>query len=186
MRDETFPPCADVGRDKGSQIQSLQEVSDDGVRPEEVGLERGIPLTSMHTICIILLVMPPPSQALALKKLHSRRQKLLAPLLNSDPLLIGTLCDVYRRCGNPYCHCSKKASHLQTLLLYPDKQGKRRCRFVRQQDAEKLRKLWMRYRECRKALREIQTLNQQELRLLRVQIHKRRFQFSVRDNSEKD
>ena len=186
MRDETFPPCADVGRDKGSQIQSLQEVSDDGVRPEEMGLEGGVPLTSMHTIYIILLVMQPPSQALALKKLHSRRQKLLAPLLNSDPLLIGTLCDVYRRCGNPYCHCSKKASHLQTLLLYPDKQGKRRCRFVRQQDAEKLRKLWMRYRECRKALCEIQTLNQQELRLLRVQIHKRGFQFSVRDNSEKD
>ena len=110
--------------------------------------------------------------SLTLRTFQKRRQILLEAMMGSEPLIIGTVYDVLRRCGNPYCHCADKPGHRQTLLLYIEK-GRRYCRFVRQKDVEWVRKAWKRYKESKGALREIRTLNQRELQLLKVQMRSR-------------
>ncbi len=108
----------------------------------------------------------------ALEDLWRRRKELLEILLAQTPVLVGTVYDTLRKCGNPTCHCAEQPTHRQTLLLFK-KAGHRRCRFVRQEDAEDLRQAAQRYRDWRKALREFQTLQTRERGLLKGQILKR-------------
>lgn len=123
--------------------------------------------------------------ALRIKALRVRRGRLLRQLFGRQPIAAGNVYDVLRRCGNPTCHCAAKPKHLQTLWIYVDK-GRRRCRFVRQKDRERVRQAWRRYGNCRKALKEIRALHIKELGLLRVQIRLRAMRFTLGDNSGKD
>jgi hypothetical protein len=108
----------------------------------------------------------------ALEDLWRRRKELLEILLEETPVLIGTVYDTLRKCGNPTCRCVERPTHRQTLLLFT-KAGRRRCRFVRQEDAAALGQAAQRYREWRKALREFHTLQNRERGLLKGQILKR-------------
>ena len=107
----------------------------------------------------------------ALEDLWRRRKDLLEILLEETPILIGSVYDTLRKCGNPTCHCAEHPTHRQTLLLFK-KGGQRCCRFVRQEDADELRQAAGRYRDWRKALREFQTLQNRERGLLKGQILK--------------
>jgi uncharacterized protein YjiS (DUF1127 family) len=118
-----------------------------------------------------------------LQALQKRRRALLREMLRPDPLIVGTVCEVLRRCGTPTCHCAKTPGHRQTLLLYGEG-GRRTSRFIRSQDVAQVRRAWQRYRRFREALRELRTLNTRELQLLRVQITLRQVQFPVGGNSE--
>ncbi len=118
-----------------------------------------------------------------LRALQKRRRALLREMLRPDPLIVGTVCEVLRRCGTPTCHCAKTPGHRQTLLLYGEG-GRRTSRFIRSQDVAQVRRAWQRYRRFREALRELRTLNTRELQLLRVQITLRQVQFPVGGNSE--
>lgn len=113
----------------------------------------------------------------ALKALRARRGALRQQLSRPEPIVTGNVYDVLRRCGNPSCHCALKPGHRQTLLIYVDK-GRRRCKYVRRQDAAWVKRAWQRYRDCRKALGKIRTLNQRELRLLRVRMQQRRINYN--------
>jgi hypothetical protein len=97
-------------------------------------------------------------------------------MARTEPILSGNVYDVMRRCGHPSCHCAAKPGHRQTLWIFTEK-SRRRCRFVRRQDTEWVKRAWRRYGECRKVLREIRALNQRELTLLRVQIRERRVDY---------
>lgn len=108
-----------------------------------------------------------------IKALETRRRALLRTLTQGEPIVIGNVYDVMRRCGNPSCHCAVKPGHRQTLLIYVE-DGKRRCKFVRKADADKIKGAWDRYRECKKALREFRALQKRELEVLREQIQARR------------
>jgi hypothetical protein len=108
----------------------------------------------------------------SLEDLWRRREELLRVLLAAEPVLVGTVYDTLRRCGNPTCRCAERPTHRQTLLIFT-KAGQRRCRFVRQADAASLRQAAERYRAWRHALREFQTLHIRERGLLKVQILKR-------------
>jgi hypothetical protein len=108
--------------------------------------------------------------------LKAQRRALLSTLAQSQPIIVGNVYDVMRRCGNPSCHCAAKPGHRQTLLIYVDN-GKRRCKFVRQADAEWVKQAWERYRECKKALREFRALQNRELGVLRAQIQARRISY---------
>ena len=107
-----------------------------------------------------------------LRALQKRRWTIFKTLTQAKPLIIGTLYQTLRRCGNPTCACAKEPTHLQTLLMVVHK-GKRRCQFVRQEDLPKVRQAWDHYKEFRQALREIRALNQKELRLLGVQMKRK-------------
>lgn len=112
----------------------------------------------------------------SLKTLQAKRRTLLRQMTRREPIVVGNVYDVMRRCGNPSCHCAAKPGHRQTLLIFTEK-GRRRCKFVRRRDADRVKRAWQRYRECRKAIREIRALNQRELALLRVQIQTRRIHY---------
>lgn len=101
-----------------------------------------------------------------------RREEILKILLADEPLLIGSVYDTLRRCGNLTCRCADRPTHRQTLLIFT-KAGRRCCRFVRQAEAESLRQAAERYRLWRQALREFLTLQNRERALLKVQIRKR-------------
>jgi len=107
----------------------------------------------------------------SLEDLWRRREELLELLLSDEAILVGTVYDTLRRCGNPTCHCAQRPSHRQTLLIFT-RAGQRRCRFVRQAEAESLRLAANRYRAWRKAFREFQTLQNRERVLLRGEIRK--------------
>lgn len=117
-----------------------------------------------------------------LKALHKRRLAALKLLLRKQPIVVGNVYDVLRRCGKASCHCAVKPSHRQTLLIYTEK-GHRRCKFVRRQDAARIRQAWLCYGECKKALRELRTLNNKEMGLLRVQLRLRDVRATVGGNS---
>ena len=105
-------------------------------------------------------------------------------MLRPEPLIVGTVCEVLRRCGNPTCHCAKAPGHRQTLLLYGEG-GRRTSKFIRQRDVDWVRRAWRRYRRFKEALRELRALHIRELQLLREQIRLRAAQFPVGDNSGK-
>ena len=113
-----------------------------------------------------------PKQWVSLKDLWLRREELLRILTASHPVLIGTITDTLRRCGNPTCHCAEKPSHLQTLLQFK-KKGRYVCRYVRHDNADALRQAVQLYHNWRDALKEFQALQIQEIRLMKVQIQKR-------------
>jgi len=111
-----------------------------------------------------------------LRDILEKRKKLIDRLIISGPLVVGNVYDVMRRCGNPYCHCAVKPGHRQTLLIYTQK-GHRHCKLVRRNDEERIKQAWQNYRNYRKALGEIRTLNQRELSILRAEIKNRRFRY---------
>lgn len=112
------------------------------------------------------------------KSLERERQALAAALLRLEPLILGSVYDVRRRCGNPYCHCVAKPTHRQTLLIYVEG-GRRRCKFVRRQDAPKAHKLCECYRNCKTALKRIRTLHKRQEQLLKVHIRLRGVRFPL-------
>ena len=112
------------------------------------------------------------SPANKIQALVTQRQALLGKLAQGQPIIVGNVYDVMRRCGNPSCHCAAAPGHRQTLLIYVDN-GKRRCKFVRQADAEWVKQAWEGYRGCKKALREFRALQKRELAVLRAQIQAR-------------
>jgi hypothetical protein len=122
--------------------------------------------------------MSESSQDLAsrIAALDARRRALLRKLTGGDPIVVGNVYDVMRRCGNPSCHCAAKPGHRQTLLIYVE-EGRRRCKFVRRDDADRIKEAWARFRECKKALREFRALQKQELEVLRAQIQARRISY---------
>src|SRR5665213_1416973 len=93
----------------------------------------------------------------SLKKLWQHRDELLRILTADHPVLIGTVTDTLRRCGNPACHCAEKPSHLQTLLQFK-KDGHYVCRFVRQENAQAVHQAAQLYRDWREAMRQFQAL----------------------------
>ena len=116
------------------------------------------------------------SLANKIKALNAQRRTLLSKLAQGRPIIVGNVYDVMRRCGNPSCHCAAKPGHRQTLLIYVDN-GKRRCKFVRQTDAQWVKQAWESYRGCKKALREFRALQKRELVVLRAQIQARRISY---------
>lgn len=116
------------------------------------------------------------SLARKIAALQARRRALLGKLAQGEPIIVGNVYDVMRRCGNPSCHCAAKPGHRQTLLIYMEG-GRRRCKFVRRDDAERVKRAWQRYRECKRALQEFRALQKQELEVLRAQIQARRLSY---------
>lgn len=107
-----------------------------------------------------------------LRALQKRRWALFKKFTHPKRLLIGTVYDVLRRCGNPSCACAKTPTHRQTLFMSV-RQGKRRCQFIRQEDLPWVREASGHYKEFRQAFCEIRALNRKELKLLGVQMKRK-------------
>ena len=102
-----------------------------------------------------------PRVVLNQSKQGSGLNQIWRVLTADHPVLIGTVTDTLRRCGNPTCHCATKPSHLQPLLQFK-KDGHYVCRFVRQENAEAIHQAAQLYRDWREAMREFQALQIEE------------------------
>jgi len=107
-----------------------------------------------------------------LASLQAEHRSLLRLILRKDELAIGTVYKVHKRCGSPYCHCRKGPGHPHTFFMFTEK-GKRRCKFVRQSDVQRMKKAAERYKKCREALRRIKSIHLQEIKILMDLISKR-------------
>ena len=101
-----------------------------------------------------------------LKELHGERRRLLQTLVQDYAVAIGSVSVVRRKCGNPNCHCASGAGHPQTLFLYKDESGRRRCKLVRKADEKKMHRAGERYRKCREALKRLRAIDAEEKQLL--------------------
>jgi len=97
---------------------------------------------------------------------------LLRELLADQEIVLGTVSEVQARCGKSGCRCARGEGHPQVRLLYAEG-GRRRCKLVRKDDESRLRRAGLRYRRLKVALRDLATLDSQELRILRVILSKR-------------
>ena len=100
-------------------------------------------------------------------ELQKQRKRLLRRLTQDQEMAIGTVSEVYRKCGNARCRCAKGEAHLQTIFLFNDeKQGRRRCKLVRRADEARLLKAEKRYREFRQDLKQLRAIDKQEKQIL--------------------
>ena len=103
----------------------------------------------------------------SLRQLHQQRRRLLRRLTREQNLAIGTVSVVYRKCGNPNCHCATGSGHPQTLFLFKDqKESRRRCKLVRRADESWMLQAGERYREFREDLKQLRAIDQEEKRVL--------------------
>ena len=101
-----------------------------------------------------------------LRDVEARRAGIVDELAQTDPLIIGSLSEVQRRCGKPFCHCAARPGHAQAILMSIDG-GRRRCQVIRQADLPAVRRTVERYRAFRKGRRRLSTLDAKVRALLK-------------------
>jgi hypothetical protein len=101
-----------------------------------------------------------------LDQLQKERRRLLRRVAGSNPLAVGSVSVVQRKCGNPHCRCSQGKGHPQTLFLFKDTAGKRRCKLIRRADEQRILKAGLRYRMFRQALKELRAIDKREKQIL--------------------
>jgi hypothetical protein len=102
----------------------------------------------------------------SLRKIQIERRLLVRRLTRAQEMAIGSVSVVQRKCGKPNCHCAQGGGHSQTLFLFQGEDGRRRCKLVRQGDADRLLRAGDRYREFRATLRKLRALNKREEQIL--------------------
>ena len=103
----------------------------------------------------------------SLRRSQKERRRLLARLTKEQELAVGTVSEVYRKCGNPRCHCADGLGHRQILFLFNDeKEGRRRCKLVRRADEKRLIRAGEAYRQFRGDLQQLRAIEQEEKRIL--------------------
>jgi hypothetical protein len=86
---------------------------------------------------------------------------------SEEPLAVGTVSRLKRKCGNPGCHCAAGDGHMQTIFLFKDQsKGKRRCKLVRKSDEDFMLRASEKYRNYRECLKELRTIDKQEKQIL--------------------
>lgn len=106
-----------------------------------------------------------PDPRRRLRLLEARRARLLETLLDSAPLLRGSLSRVMRTCGKPTCHCARKPGH-PVWVLATSVDAARRCQVVRQDDVSAVAGRVAVYRAFRTALTEILAIQKEQKALI--------------------
>jgi len=101
-----------------------------------------------------------------LRSLAQRSAHLLDALCDDEPFLVGSVSLVKRTCGKPTCHCATTPGH-EAWVLATTRDARRRCQVVRQDDVEEVRRRVARYTSFRKALRELNAIQQELKTVLR-------------------
>ncbi len=102
-----------------------------------------------------------------LRALQKERQRLLRRLTGEKELAVGTVSAVPRKCGNPRCRCARgEGGHEQTLFLFMDKNGWRRCKLVRRADEPRMHRAGKRYRQFRQDLQRLRAIDKREKEIL--------------------
>jgi len=102
----------------------------------------------------------------SLHNLQRVRRRLLRRLTQDHELAVGSVSLVRRKCGNPSCHCTHGPGHLQTLFLFKDKNGRRRCKLIRRADEARLHQAGKHYREFREDIKRLRAIDRGEMEIL--------------------
>ena len=102
----------------------------------------------------------------ALRGLQQERRRRLRRLTRDHELAVGSVSVVARKCGNPTCRCASGPGHLQTLFLFSDEDGCRRCKLVRRADEGRLHRAGDRYRQFREDLKQLRAIDRREKEIL--------------------
>lgn len=103
----------------------------------------------------------------SLGSLQKERKSLLGRLTKEHELALGTVSEVYRKCGNPRCHCANGPGHRQILFLFKDEDDqRRRCKLVRRADEQRLLSAGEAYRQFRADLQRLRAIEKEEIQIL--------------------
>jgi hypothetical protein len=103
----------------------------------------------------------------SLGPLQQERRNLLRRLTKEHELAVGTVSEVYRKCGNPRCHCANGPGHRQILFLFKDEDDqRRRCKLVRRADEQRLLRAGEAYRQFRADLQRLRAIEKEEIQIL--------------------
>jgi hypothetical protein len=103
----------------------------------------------------------------SLRPLQQERKRLLGRLTKEHELAQGTVSEVYRKCGNPRCHCASGPGHRQILFLFKEKDDqRRRCKLVRRADEKRLLRSGEAYRQFRADLQRLRAIEKEEIQIL--------------------
>ena len=102
----------------------------------------------------------------SLRPLWRQRRRLLQRLTREKELALGTVSTVYAKCGKPNCRCAQGKGHPQVQFLFYGPDGRRRCKRIRQKDAERWLQAGKRYGELKDDLHQLRTLNLKENQIL--------------------
>jgi hypothetical protein len=108
-----------------------------------------------------------------MSRLQRERRRLIRLLTSSHELAVGSVARVRRKCGNPRCGCLAGQGHPQTIFLYKDDQGLRRCKMIRRADEVRMHKAGDRYRKWRKALNRLRTIENRQRQIMLAEIKKK-------------
>ena len=108
----------------------------------------------------------------AIVQIERQRKELLDILFSDDELIVGSFCEVQVRCGKQGCHCEKKPAHLVTRLASMEK-GKLKMQLVRIEDRQWVSTGVKAYKDNKKAIGEITSLNKKLSVLLKTLIKER-------------
>lgn len=101
-----------------------------------------------------------------LSKLEQARKELLVLLLSDGALIEGSYCEILVKCGRAGCHCEKKPIHLVARLGIRE-DGNLKNKVVRVADRENVKRLTTRYRDHKKALQDLEQINEVEREILK-------------------
>lgn len=99
------------------------------------------------------------------RRLNEEQRELVEELLVEEPIIIGSVSNVLRRCGSPNCHCAQVPAH-PTMHLATSDHGRRKCQLVRKSDESTVAKKVDRYRHLRDQLRRLAALERERRDLL--------------------
>ena len=102
----------------------------------------------------------------SLRQLQRARRRLFRRLTRDHELAVGSVSVMRRKCGNPSCHCAHGVGHLQTLFLFKDNNGQRRCKLVRRADEARLLQAGKRYRKFREDIKQLRAIDRREKEIL--------------------
>ena len=108
-----------------------------------------------------------------MSRLQRECSRLIRLLTSSQDLAIGSVARVRRKCGNPRCGCLSGQGHPQTIFLFKDDQGRRRCKLIRRADEARMHKAGDRYRKWRKALNQLRAIENRQRQIMLAEIKER-------------
>jgi len=108
-----------------------------------------------------------------MSSLERERRRLIRLLSSPHELAVGSVSRVRRKCGNPRCTCLSGQGHPQTIFLFKDVQGRRRCKLIRRADEVRMHKAGDRYRNWRKALNRLRAIENRQKQILLAEIKER-------------
>ncbi len=95
-----------------------------------------------------------------------------------DQIKVAHLENDVTKARNPACHCAKGTGHPQTLFLFKDDEGQRRCKLIRRADEKRLLRAGALYRQFRKDLRQLTTINKREKQSLMALVKARTIHYT--------